>query len=115
MPRGGQREGAGRKKGAVNQATRERQEVALKALREGTTPLEIMLEAMKMAYEEGGAVAAMPYAKEAAPYVHPKLANVDSKVNATLEHYTAQPIPTEQRHSDTVARPIGSAANGHST
>ena len=115
MPRGGYRPGAGRKKGAVNKATRERQEVALRALREGTTPLDVILEAMKSAYEKGGAEAAVPFAKEAAPYVHPKLSNVDANVNGVIGQYAAQPIPVEQRHSDTVASTNGSAVNGHST
>jgi hypothetical protein len=69
---------------------------------------------MKTAYEQDGAIAAVPYAKEAAPYIHPRLSNVDANVNAALEHYTAQPIPTEQRDSDTVAGPARSATNGHS-
>lgn len=73
-----------------------------------------MLEAMREAYEEGGASAAMPYAKEAAPYLHPKLSSVDAKVDGVIGQYAAQPIPVEQRDSDSVASPAGPAANGHS-
>lgn len=44
MPRGGKREGSGRKKGAVTKRTRE---IADRATAEGKTPLEIMLENMR--------------------------------------------------------------------
>ena len=79
MASGGRRPGAGRKKGYVSEATKKRQEIAAQALIAGTTPLEVILEAMRIAYQQGGAIAAVPFAKEAAPYVHPKLANIDAK------------------------------------
>lgn len=44
MPRGGRREGAGRPSGALTKRTRE---VAERALTEGKTPLEVMLENMR--------------------------------------------------------------------
>ncbi len=44
MPRGGKREGAGRKVGALTTRTRE---VAEKALASGKTPLEVMLDNMR--------------------------------------------------------------------
>lgn len=44
MPRGGKREGAGRKKGALTVRTRQ---VAEQALAEGKTPLEVMLDNMR--------------------------------------------------------------------
>jgi hypothetical protein len=83
MPRGGKRPGSGRKPGSVTPATKRRQDVALKALTEGTTPLQVLLEAMREAYETGGPMLAMPYAKEAAPYVHPKLSSIEAKVDNT--------------------------------
>lgn len=84
--RGGARPGAGRRKGSVSGRTRKRVEIAARALNEGKTPLEIMLEGMREAYKAGGPLAAMPFAKEAAPYVHPKLSSVAAKVEApTLE------------------------------
>ena len=83
--RGGARPGAGRKKGSVSKGTRLRIDVAARALAEGRTPLEIMLEAMRQKYAAEGAVAAVPFAKEAAPYVHPKLA----AVQATVEDRTS--------------------------
>lgn len=100
MPRGGARKGAGRKRTADTPEGKLRRDLALKALKEGTTPLEVILEAMKDAYETDGARAALPYAKEAAPYVHPKLSNVDTSLRGVLEHYTAQPIPVAERNTD---------------
>jgi hypothetical protein len=44
MPRGGKREGAGRKLGAVTKRTRE---IADRALAEGKAPLEVMLDNMR--------------------------------------------------------------------
>lgn len=40
------------------------------------TPLDVMVEAMRVAYRLGGALAAFPYAKEAAPYVHAKISSI---------------------------------------
>lgn len=74
MARGGKRPGAGRKAGAPNKATAERQRAVEES---GLTPLDYMLGIMRdeakpddMRFEA---------AKAAAPYVHPKLANVDHK------------------------------------
>lgn len=114
MARGGVRKGAGRPKTADTPEGKLRQELAIRALKEGTTPLEVMLEAMREAYAEGGATAAMVYAKEAAPYLHPKLSSVDAKLDGTLGTYAAQPIPVEERHSDSLAGSTGPATNGHS-
>lgn len=73
--RGGARNGAGRKKGSVSKRSRE---IADKAAQEGITPLEVMLEAMKKAYKsKGGAIAAFQYAKETAPYMHPRISSVE--------------------------------------
>lgn len=68
--RGGARKGAGRKPGSVTKKTRE---IADRAASEGITPLEVMLEAMRQAYTERGAMAAFVYAKDAAPYLHPRI------------------------------------------
>jgi hypothetical protein len=71
--RGGARDGAGRKPGTANTKTRE---IADKAAAADITPLEVMLEAMHF-YRTGGDIekAAM-FAKDAAPYIHAKLASV---------------------------------------
>lgn len=92
--RGGKRAGSGRKPGTANVKTRE---IADKAIAEGITPLEVMLKAMrsfveaaeKMGNEKIEAVngevvtqltlltEASKVAKDAAPYIHPRLAAVD--------------------------------------
>lgn len=102
----------GRKKSAIKAAT---EALVQKALDEGTTPLQVMLEAMRQAYQEGGAQAAVPFAKEAAPYVHPKLSNIDAKLDGIIDYYTAQPIPVETRNTDTLASAERPATNGHSS
>lgn len=72
MPRGGKREGAGRKPGSANNRSRE---IADKAMAEGITPLEFMLAVMRD--ETAEQAARMDAAKSAAPYVHPRLAAVE--------------------------------------
>ncbi len=77
MARGGRREGAGRKAGASTKRTRE---IADKAMAEGLTPLEFMLNVLrdeKLAFKERYAAAV-----DAAPYLHPKLANVQHSGDA---------------------------------
>lgn len=99
MPRGGPRTGAGRKPGAVTKKTRE---IADKAVEQGITPLEVMLGTMRELWntaEKGeitvsgeGATAkiltpmdyrllASEVANKAAPFVHPKLANIEAQVS----------------------------------
>lgn len=68
--RGGARKGAGRKAGSVTKKTRE---IADRAAAEGITPLEVMLQAMREALAKGGASAAFPFARDAAPYLHPRI------------------------------------------
>jgi len=94
MARGGSREGAGRKPGAVTKKTRE---IADKAAAEGITPLEVMLGTMRELWQmaengevggDGGKVVtpldyriqAAEVAQKAAPFVHAKLANVQAEV-----------------------------------
>lgn len=64
----------GRKRGCLNQKTRS---IAAQAAQSGITPLEVMIEAMRNAYEMGGAAAAFAFAKDAAPYMHPRVAAVE--------------------------------------
>lgn len=110
MARGGRREGAGRKKSADTPEGKLRRELAVRALTEGKTPLEVMLQAMREAYDQGGASAAFLYAKECAPFMHPKLSAVDAKLDGTLGTYEAQPIPVEER--DPVESTAGTATRG---
>lgn len=86
MARGGKREGAGKK---PNSETVKSREVAKAALESGKkTPLEVMLEAMHFAMAQVDATenklekkifyeSAHAHAKDAAPYMHAKLANVE--------------------------------------
>ncbi|WP_205782305.1 hypothetical protein [Methylobacterium sp. XJLW] len=83
MARGGARTGAGRKPGSLTKRTRE---VAEALMVEGVTPLEIMLGAARAVWTEATkgeridldkAAAAASIAKDAAPYVHPKLASIE--------------------------------------
>jgi hypothetical protein len=76
--RGGARQGAARKKGALTKKT---QEITAAALKDGVTPLEVMLGAMREAWEKDDKAGAANFAKDAAPYVHPRLAAVDAKVD----------------------------------
>ena len=94
---GGARKGAGRKCGSATQKTRE---IADRAAAEGITPLEVMLEAMRfhhdvaarelakgdeMDVERAGKAMteAREAAKDAAPYVHPRLSNIEANVSVT--------------------------------
>ena len=76
----GQKTG-GRRKGAKNKATVEREigqaQIVAEAKAEGISPLEVMLGAMRDAWGKADMDAASRYAKDAAPYVHPRLAAVE--------------------------------------
>lgn len=74
MARGGKREGAGRKPGALNKKTAAQIE-AVKA--GGITPLEYLLSVMRD--ETVDQHERVDAAHKAAPYVHPKLSSVDHK------------------------------------
>jgi hypothetical protein len=71
---GGARKGAGRKPGSATKKTRA---IADKAAAEGITPLEVMLEAMNAFRSAGDLDKAAGFAKDAAPYIHPKLAAIE--------------------------------------
>lgn len=75
--RGGFRPGAGRKPGTQTTKTKEKLAIASKAALEGITPLEVMLAAMRKAYDAEDMKEAATFAKDAAPYVHPRLAAVE--------------------------------------
>jgi hypothetical protein len=95
--RGGKRLGAGRRPGVPNKATVDRQnEVAAT----GATPLQVLIDTMRYHYREAqekkrdkdhdrrevatSLQAACVAAEKAAPYVHPKLASIVSKVDTTM-------------------------------
>lgn len=73
MARGGKRMGAGRKPGASTKRTRA---IADKASAEGLTPLEVMLMAMNECVKKKDLACAASFAKDAAPYMHARLAAV---------------------------------------
>jgi malonyl CoA-acyl carrier protein transacylase len=86
---GGRREGAGRKLGSP---TKRRREIIDEAAKDGITPLEVQLRTMRALWDEankGGtldfekATAACAIAKDAAPYLHPRLSNVEAQIAVT--------------------------------
>ena len=80
MTHGGARPGAGRKVGSATKKTRE---LADKVIASGMTPLEFMLSVMR---DEGAERAErLDMAKAAAPYIHPRLSNVEATTNSSVE------------------------------
>ena len=78
--RGGRRPGAGRPVGSKNQRTAE---IARTAAESGLTPIEVMLGAMRDLWAQGTPEAkreAAEIAKDAAPYIHPRLASIDQTI-----------------------------------
>ena len=71
--RGGLRPGGGRPKGAKTERTRA---IAEQVALTGLTPLEVMMEAMRHYQAIGNRDKAVAIAKDAAPYMHPRLATV---------------------------------------
>lgn len=95
MARGGSRPNAGRKPGASVEKTRE---VANKVAADGeVTPLEVMVESMRAIFDKARAgenvsegertltplqlyVMAADVASKAAPFIHPKLSNIEASL-----------------------------------
>jgi hypothetical protein len=94
MPRGGKRRGAGRKRGRLNNRTIAHKELASAAAQEGITPLELMLKRMRYYHSlaeremrkgeeadrhiiDAALKAANESAKDAAPFLHPRLSAVE--------------------------------------
>lgn len=44
----------------------------------GITPLEVMIQTMRKLWNDGDQMAACAIAKDAAPYMHPRLANIEA-------------------------------------
>lgn len=87
MARGGARAGAGRKPGA---ATRKTREIADRAVTEGVSPLEFMLQRMRD--EDAPMADRQDMAKAAAPFVHAKLSSIEASVTGDLKLSTPQVI-----------------------
>lgn len=87
MARGGTRIGAGRKAGSATKRTRE---IADAAFAGGITPLEVMLATMRERWLANDHEGASAIAKDAAPYVHPRLttATVNANVRRTAAEYS---------------------------
>lgn len=115
MRHGGRRPGAGRPKGSKDgtgsRAARIEltKQIAAKAAEEGIMPLEVMLTAMRDAWKKDDRDKAVAYAKEAAPYLHAKLAAVEH--SSDPEHppvyHILTGVPRSLDDDDT-------QANGHS-
>ena len=93
MGRGGARPGAGRPPGSTNQRSAE---IARQASEAGITPIEVMLSAMRQLWEEGTSTSireAARIAKDAAPYVHPRLASIDQTVREATRFVIHAPQP----------------------
>jgi hypothetical protein len=78
MPSGGRRPGAGRPHGAKGRKTIERAKLTEEAAASGVTPLEVMLQTMRALWAKNTEEAhkqACEIAKDAAPYLHPRLSS----------------------------------------
>jgi len=78
--RGGRRPGAGRPVGSKNQRSAD---IARTAAESGITPIEVMLGTMRELWALGTPEAkreAAEIAKDAAPYIHPRLASIDQAI-----------------------------------
>lgn len=96
----GERRG-GRTKGQPNRKNRE---TIAKAEALGITPLEVMLEAMMAHYRLGNLDEAALKAKEAAPYVHPKLASVEQKNTGEITVHSGVDRPPRETRDEWLAR-----------
>ena len=109
MGRGGARPGAGRPPGSTNQRSAE---IARQAAEAGITPIEVMLSAMRELWEEGTSTSireAARIAKDAAPYVHPRLASIDQTVReaARFVIHAPQPCSVEEWEANVRAGKYG--------
>lgn len=95
MPRGGKRPGAGRPAGAATQRTRA---IADQAAAEDLTPLDVMLRAMRDHASADRWDEAAVIAKDAAPYLHPRLSSIDVKAETDLTVYSVsdQPLTADE-------------------
>jgi hypothetical protein len=80
---GGRRPGAGRKKGTQSSKTKARLALVERLSAGAPTPLDVMLAAMEDALARGDMPAAAAFAKDAAPYMHPRLQAVVHTQNPT--------------------------------
>ena len=81
MAKGGARAGAGRPRGSRSAKTADRL-AAIEAT--GITPLDYLLNIMRDGEQDK--IVRLDAAKAAAPYVHPKLANIEATHKGDAEH-----------------------------
>lgn len=111
---GGPRPGSGRPKGAKSKTTIMKEsvleEVLTRAIQDETTPLEVMLTIMR----DPASPAAMKFeaAKAAAPYVHPRLSQVDSRVTKVHDVAELTPEQIDGLLADRLAAGKAAAADG---
>lgn len=96
--RGGKRPGAGRPVGSKNQRSAD---MAREATEAGITPIEVMLNAMRELWYEGSPEAkrgAARIARDAAPYVHPRLASIEQNIHEQTKYviYAPEPVLTTE-------------------
>jgi hypothetical protein len=103
--RGGKRRGAGRPVGSKNQRSAE---IARAAAASGITPIEVMLGAMRELWEVGTPEAkreAAEIAKDAAPYVHPRLASIDQTIKEDRPFALIPEICSNAQEWEAISRP----------
>ena len=94
--RGGKRAGAGRKRGSQTKRTRM---LAMTAAKKGLSPIEVLLGAMRLLWTQSEratdeelklkrAMEAASIAKDAAPYIHPRIMSVDQKTRESKPEAT---------------------------
>lgn len=88
----------GRPKGATALTARTRR-IAEQAARDGSTPLQVMLTAMKAHLTNGDLVLAVGVAEKAAPYIHPRLQAVAhiAASNNGLENFSLDELSDLRR------------------
>lgn len=116
MGHGGARPGAGRKPGSPTKKTRE---IADRAAAAGITPLEVMLGAMRDLWTAGRKSEAASIAKDAAPFVHARLAALDVSMQSdnTIRVVSDKPIEADAwerqftEDQDHLAAPAGTTGS----
>lgn len=86
------RKTGGRVPGSRNKRTAEVEALIESLASEGLSPLEVMLKAMKHAWDEGNKMLACSVAKDAAPYCHPRLNAVELSGEVTTSKVIRAPV-----------------------
>lgn len=114
MP-GGRQPGAGRPVGARSRQTIEREQrtkaYQSQAETDGLLPLDVMLEGMRNAYRRGDIEAAEVFARDAAPYIHARLASTETKLQSENVHRVVSEKPLSMDEWQEMASQMQSHAN----